>query len=390
MPERRGRSGYLAIGLLGLVVVVAGVVFTRQSQHAAKEREAAIDEKSPAGMVAKAVAAGDAKALAVLYERVMKRYEQTPAALNDAEGSQWVETLNALRTGYPKFSAYGKASTLPIATRILGRFSIEPAPQSWIKALPPVHDILTAGLADSALNVRLASLGEVAQLWMWLPGRSIMPVEEGVLANWKEAFRAPVVARLAEPQPILRAAAVACLAALPIDSAAAPAAAYLADPDPDVRRQVLVAFAARRNLLTDEAILQHLGDHDPRIPPVVEQVLIARGLSKEQIGLGGLIVHNKPELRESVIPLVANRTDIDPVIWLVRLSHDEVDTVRLKAVAALASHNSREARRRLAEMAIGDPSAEVKKAASQIIVAGEETASLPPLPGSTSLTPKAN
>jgi hypothetical protein len=390
MAERR-RTIHWIIGLSGLAVLVAAVALTHHAKRrASKSTPVAIDAKAPLSQIAQQLQTGDAKALGALYQRVMTRPDDKPKALSEAEAGEWVNALTSLRMGFPKLTPYGRAAAMAATTRILEKFAVDPAPGQWVNTLPPTHDLLTAGLADSALNVRVAALTEVAKLWSYEPGRTMMPVEEQVLADWKESFNAPVVRRLADPQPVLRATAVACLGALPLDSAAAPAAAYLADPDPIVRGQVLASFANRRMLLPDETILARMSDPDPRIPPLVQQVLTARGLTQEQIGLGGLIAHPKPEMRESVIPLLANRTDIDPVTWLVYLSRDEVESVRMKAAEALASRESLDARQRLAEMAVGDPSPSVKKLAGSLIAPGETTAALPPLPGSPSLTPKAN
>ena len=120
-------------------------------------------------------------------------------------------------------------------------------------------------------------------------------------------------------------------------------------------------------------------------------ILKTRGLSREQIGLGRLIFHPKPELRASVIPLIRKRTDIDPVIWLLQLSRDTEESVRVGALEALAGRITPEVRARIAEMAASDRSSIVRKAAVKLISPpGETTAALPPLPGSTSLNPKAN
>jgi hypothetical protein len=65
--------------------------------------------------------------------------------------------------------------------------------------------------------------------------------------------------------------------------------------------------------------------------------------------------------------------------------------VRISVVEALAAHKTPAVRRRLAEMARSDQSDAVRKAAGKVAPSAQETtASLPPLPGSPSLNPKAN
>ena len=95
--------------------------------------------------------------------------------------------------------------------RIFDRFAVEPAPARWIEALRPLHDLLTASLADSEPNLRAAALDEVARLWVWLPGRSLTPAEESSLVRWKEKIYRPVIRCLGNRDPRTLVAAVACL-----------------------------------------------------------------------------------------------------------------------------------------------------------------------------------
>ena len=118
-------------------------------------------------------------------------------------------------------------------------------------------------------------------------------------------------------------------------------------------------------------------------------MLRARNLDDEQIGLAKLLYHPRAELRASAIPLIEAREDIDPVLWLVRLSRDSDDSVRSKALDALGRLASPDARRRVAEMADSDPSQEIRDAARHTL--DELTADLPPLPPSNgSLSIRAN
>ena len=92
-----------------------------------------------------------------------------------------------------------------------------------------------------------------------------------------------------------------------------------------------------------------------------------------------------------MIPLLKDRTDVDPVIWLIQLSRDPVEMVRISSIEALANHKTPTVQRRLAEMARSDGSAAVRQAASKLVPSRRgDHAALPPLPGSSSLNPKAN
>ena len=202
--------------------------------------------------------------------------------------------------------------------------------------------------------------------WAWLPGKTLERAEERALNDWKGGLYPPVIRCVSGRSPMVRAAAVACLGNLPEERSAAPAVAYLEDMSEGagiVRKQVLVSFARRRDLMTEDAVLKRLYDPEPGIPELAEIVLKTRGLTTEQISLGRMIFHPKPELRASVIPLLRDRTDIDPVVWLLQLSRDEEPSVRAGAVDALAGRPSPEVRRRLAEMAKFDQSPLVRRTA---------------------------
>ena len=267
---------------------------------------------------------------------------------------------------------------------------MEPAPARWVDTLRPLHDLLTAALTDVDPAPRYTALVEVGRLWIWIPGRSLMPFEEQTLAEWKAALSAPVVRCLSSRDDQTRMAAVGCLGALPIDSVAIAAVAYVDDTSPFVRKQTLSSFSQRSLLLTDDILLKRLHDDEPSIREIAGLILRTRGLSQELISLGGLIFSPKPQQRVSVIPLLKGRTDVDPITWLIQLSHDQVEMVRISAIEALASHQTPSVQRRLAEMARSDGSAAVRQAARKLVPTVEETASLPPLPGSSSLNPKAN
>lgn len=368
------------------------ILFDRGRQAEPSGPTAMINESTPMRLLAASLRESDARALAVLYQRGAPKPEAAPKALTAAEATEWIEAFQAIRTGFPGFGSYGRASALATVGRVLERFSVEPAPRSWVEAMTPAQDLFAAGLNDAHLDVRVTAMLEVSKLWSWLPGRAVISAEENLLADWKQSFHGPIVRRLGDREPKSRAAAVACLGALPIDPMAAPAIAYLEDPNSsEVRKQVLVSFARRPALLTEDLILKRMQDKEGGNDQVAEMVLKTRGLNQEQISLGMMIFHAKPEIRASVIPMIKDRKDIDPAVWLLRLTRDVEESVRLSAIEALAGRTDSPAvTRRLAEISATDTSTEVRRAASKILPEGAKTASLPPLPGSPRLNPTAN
>lgn len=392
MHARRRTSLWLAsVMALAVLAAVAAFMTTRGKRAEETSALATIDEKTPLPELASALRESDARALAVLFKLTTSAPGTPSPALTEIDAKQWIEALQGIRTGFLKLGSYGRASALTVVGRVLQRFAVEPAPAVWSEILRPAHDLFTAGLADTNLDVRVTALMEIGRLWGWYPGRSTIKVENDLLSDWKEAFHAAVVRRLSDREPRSRAAAVACLGYLPIDNAAAPAIAYLDDPSsPEVRKQVLVSFAQRPALLTEDAVLRHMHDSDPTTTETARLVLQTRGLTQEQISLGSMIFSPKPAIRASVFSFLKERTDLDPIVWLLQLSRDDDETIRVEAVTMLAAKMTPEVGERLAEMAATDKSPEVRRAASKFLPESEKTAALPPLPGSPSLNPKAN
>jgi HEAT repeat protein len=399
MPERRRMSRRVAgilVVAVGLAAMFAGVKFGsfragRGDSPSTAPGDTSIHEKSSVADLTQGLRDGDPRVLRFLQQHLPPPSDPTRVALNDAEAGDWLDALAGLRTAFVTLKSPARAIAISLSFQILDRLAVEPAPARWGEALTPLHDLLSAGLADSDSNVRAAALGEIGKLWAWLPGRSLTPIEETTLANWKEGLYQPVIRSLGHRDPRTLIAAVACLGTLPIDNAAAPGVAYLENKNADVRKQTMISFARRNLLLTDDMLLNHLYDEDVSIRETASIILKTRGLTQEQISLGGLIFSPKPQQRISVIPFLKDRNDIDPVVWLIKLSRDPEEMVRINAVEALSAHKSPSVKKRLAAMATSDPSAIVRQTASRHTRSPQETtALLPPLPGSPSLNPKAN
>jgi hypothetical protein len=399
MPEPRRASRRVAGILAGVVVITAlglGVKFgflgaRRPGSGPSGAGAAAVNDQSPFAVLNEGLRSGDHQMLALIHKRVMPVPNTPRQALGEQEAHAWIETLAGLRTGFTRFNAPGRATAVTVACLIFDKFAVEPAPAQWAEALQPIHDLLSASLADSEILPRYTALVEASRLWVWIPGRSLTPFEEQTLGEWKAAIHVPVVRCLGARDPQTRVAAVACLGSLPIDNAAAAAVAYVDDPIAEVRKQTVSSFSQRSTLLTDEMLFKRLHDSDAMIREMASLILKTRGLSQEQVAMGGLIYSPRPEQRVSVISLLTNRTDVDPVIWLIQLSRDPVEMVRMSSIDAMAKHKSPTVQRRLAEMARSDGSKAVREAAGKVVpLAQETTAALPPLPGSSSLNPKAN
>jgi HEAT repeat protein len=396
-PRRAGRkvagifAGAAVIAALGLGVRFGFLGSGQSGSKAARTGPTAVNEQSLLGDLNEGLSTGNPQMLGLIYKRALPAANAPRQALSEQDAVAWIDALSALRTGFPRFNAPGRVTAVSSACLILDKFAVEPAPAQWALALKPVHDMLIASLADAEEMPRYTGLMEAGRLWIWMPGRSLTPFEEQTLGEWKSAIHKPVVRCLGARDAQTRMAAVACLGKLPIDEAAAPGARYVDDPIPAVRKQAVSSYSQRSTLLTHEMLFARLHDSDSLIREMATLILKTRGLTQEQISLGGLIYSPKAAQRVSVIPLLKDRTDIDPVIWLIQLSRDSEEMVRITAIEALAKHKSPSVQRRLAEMARSDGSEAVRRAASKLVPSAEETtAALPPLPGSSSLNPKAN
>lgn len=397
----RFRSRAAIFAALGLGVAGAGV-FGLQSLTRKPARETPQATSTPSTSkvnidssladLSTAIAHGDGMALAVLKARLeTKPAEGTVVEpMTEAQAAEWAGALSSLRAGFSRYSGYGRASSAVVSSLILQKFAASPAPPNWRSVLAPAAEVLQTAIADGTWEVRVAAMNELKTLWRWTPRREFVRSELNELIAWKQQFHGSLVARLKDREKTSRIAAVSCLGQQP-DVDAEAAARHLDDPDADVRLQVLISFADRPSLVSEEAILPLLYDSSEFVRPMAERVLKARGLSPEQIGLGKLVVHPRADMRLTALPFLKNRDDIDPVVWLLYLSRDREETVRMKALEELAGHSTPEARQRVSEMAAGDVSPAIRARAEKLRPAGDSTAeALPPLPGSGTMGLKAN
>ncbi len=402
MIQRRWKAIAIA-GTLGASAVGVGLALSGRFSTGRPEARATADgsptsaSKSALATLAGRIETGDTAALMEFCQSIAPRNGQpTDAVAAGPEADDLIKVLQGIRAGFKSFAPAGRASAIAASGRILNRFSVEPAPDRWLDALRPTHDLIIAGLADSHVDVRCSALTEVQVHWNWLPGRAMTPNEESILSEWKDAFIHPSTRCLGDREPRSRAAAVVCLGAAAIDSIAAPAAAYVEDPENGgVRYKALMTFANRPSLLSEDAVLKRLHDKETGVADLAELILKGRGLTKDQIYLGRQMDDPHPEVRAAVIPLIRDRTDIDPVVWLLQLSRDGDETVRGKAAEALADRESPEVDRRLNEMANSDVSPAVRASAAKLVAklvkaAAANLPNLPPTATSSSLSIRAN
>jgi hypothetical protein len=133
-------------------------------------------------------------------------------------------------------------------------------------------------------------------------------------------------------------------------------AALLRDPDVRVRRAAVVAVGPGDQAVRDESLLPCLHDADAEVRRLAEEALKGRGLRPEHLHLGKLLTHPDARQRVCVIDHLRHSTDLDPGLWLRRLSHDESPVVRVAAARMMSEQKQIDLSDRLDQMARSDPS----------------------------------
>jgi hypothetical protein len=135
-------------------------------------------------------------------------------------------------------------------------------------------------------------------------------------------------------------------------------APLLADPAPEVRRAALLAVSLDDAVL-DDVLLPCLHDSDEEVRAQCEVVLANRGRTPQQIKLGWLLTHPDPVERIKVLKLLHDAPELDPTMWLQRLSHDPSPAIRIAALRVMIEELPAPPRERVSEMAQSDPSESV-------------------------------
>ena len=96
---------------------------------------------------------------------------------------------------------------------------------------------------------------------------------------------------------------------------------------------------------------------------LTQSALQARWLRDDQIRLDKLMADPKPTKRLEVLDHLSATRDIDPALWLRKLSNDPSPAVRAAAMRAMAQETGGELGERVGQMGKSDPSESVNKLA---------------------------
>jgi hypothetical protein len=174
--------------------------------------------------------------------------------------------------------------------------------------------------------------------------------------------RALVRSCLTDEEPALRSRAV-LLASRPGVDLLDRVVPLLNDVSAEVRRAAMLAVGPRPRVMTDDDLLRWLHDPDAEVSQLCEEFLRTRGLTEQHLRLGRLLTDARPQERLQVVDLLRRTQDLEPGVWLRRLSHDPVPAVRAAAVRSAAEHRLANLADRLEQMAQNDPCPTVRQLA---------------------------
>jgi HEAT repeat associated with sister chromatid cohesion len=133
----------------------------------------------------------------------------------------------------------------------------------------------------------------------------------------------------------------------------------LTDSSAEVRRAALVAVGPADKVVMDETLLPCLRDPDAEVQRLCEVALRARGLGPEHLKLARLLTDPRACERIKVLEDLQTAKDLDPSIWLRRLSHDPSPMVRAATIRLMSMQTTIDLTDRIDQMAHSDPSPSV-------------------------------
>jgi HEAT repeat protein len=145
--------------------------------------------------------------------------------------------------------------------------------------------------------------------------------------------------------------------------------AALRDPSADVRREALLAVGPWDDAIATEDLLQWLHDPEAPVRRACEQMLrVHRHLAESHIEMGRALTDARPAVRLHVLDFLNGNSDVDPSVWLRRLSHDPSPAVRAATIRAATELSLADLADRLDQMAQDDPSPTVRQLARYYLV----------------------
>ena len=359
----------IAIGLLVLVSIGAGVAYFErthiQAWYAVRCLSRA-DESTRGEWIDRVAAIGE-PAIGMLFDRLTTG--------DDLAADNGLAAIDHLA----RVHGPSHAATADLVRRLADGFgSLSPDRQT--RVLERVRDWLTGGpladpLPDAACRI-IAEAGRSPETTVQAACLDLACVVvkqsggEVGLPVAREAARAG----LRSPCPEARMHAVRlCLA--PGVGLLDQTVGLLRDPSPVVRRAAILALGPAEQVIGEDGLLVGLNDSDAEVRRLTRTALEGRGMKSEHIELGRLLTHPRAGERLHVldhvheaIRLQGSEVDIDPGLWLRRLSHDPSPAVRVAALRLMCGQKLVDMSDRIDQMARTDDSPTVCQLAQFYLV----------------------
>ncbi len=137
----------------------------------------------------------------------------------------------------------------------------------------------------------------------------------------------------------------------------------LKDKEARVRRSAILALGNAKEIITEDELLPLLHDPDPEVRRLLEAALRSRGLQDSHLLLARLISAPQPQARLQVLDHLRYVQDLDPEVWLQRLTRDSSPAVRAAALREASWFPKVDLRNRMQDMMANDPSPTVQQLA---------------------------
>ncbi|MGE3803608.1 MAG: hypothetical protein AB7K24_02930 [Gemmataceae bacterium] len=137
----------------------------------------------------------------------------------------------------------------------------------------------------------------------------------------------------------------------------------LRDQDAEVRRAAMLRLGPAPDVIGTDELLYWLHDSDPVVCKLCESALRGRGLLPEHLQMGRLITDPRSTNRLKVLDHLDQNGEVEPGIWLRRLSHDPSPAVRAASIRAASEQIVVDLSDRIEQMAANDPSPTVRQLA---------------------------
>lgn len=138
----------------------------------------------------------------------------------------------------------------------------------------------------------------------------------------------------------------------------------LRDPSAEIRRAAVVAVGPVPEAIATDDLLSCLHDADAEVRRLCEGVLRGRGLQDHHLKMGRLISDPQPSMRISVLEYLRRNTDVEPGVWLRRLSHDADASVRAATLRFAREEALVDLSDRVQQMQHADPSLTIRQLAT--------------------------